>query len=355
MGTTRFDWGQTPEGAVDLFILESGEMKASIATWGGVVTSLQVPDRTGALGEVTLGYASLDGYLADQCFFGCLVGRVANRIAQAHFHLDGRDYVLDRNNGAHQLHGGPQGFWNRLWQAQPGSRDGDPSLRLYLRSEDGDQGFPGSMDVVVDYTLSESGLRIHYAASTDAPTPVSLTNHMYFNLAGIGTKSVDCLGHRLQLEAEQVLEVDQDLIPSGRILPVAGTPLDFTRSERIGARVNADHPLLQLAQGYDHFYVARQGEGLARVAVVVEPVSGRRLELYTTCPGLQFYSGNHIPQGLAGRAGERYGRYSGFCLEPHGFVDAPNHPEFPSIIVRPGEAYKAETEYRFSVLTGADS
>lgn len=347
MNIERKDWGAMPgHGNVELFTLSHGSMSVSITNYGATLVSLKVPGKLGAE-EVLLGYDSLNSYLHDPCYFGCVVGRVANRISNAHFELDGTVYGLDRNHGKHHLHGGSSGFNSRLWEAEEGISSEGPYLALEYLSPDGEQGFPGTLQSTVIYLLTECGLRIDFVAESDAPTVVNLTNHAYFNLAG---PHGDCLDHEILLHASRCLETDAELIPSGTLLPVAGTPLDFTKPQDMGARIHERNPLLEHAGGYDHFFVAdRDTSDLKLLARVREPLSGRGMEMHSTYPGFQFYTGNFISEGLAGRAGETYGPRSGFCLEAQEYPDAPNRPEFPSVVLWSGTTLKHRTEYRFFV------
>ena len=348
MTIRREAWGEACGRPVDLYTLTgAGGMEASVATYGGVIVRLAVPDRDGHATDVVLGYDSLDGYLKDQCYFGCVVGRVANRIGNARFTLDGVDYALDRNHGEHHLHGGSGGFNTRVWEAEAGETPDGPSLRLERTSPDGEQGYPGSVEVRVEYTLLDNGLRIDFSAAVDRATPVSMTSHGYFNLSGnLGSS---CLDHRLVIPAEHVLETDRDLIPTGALVEVEGTPFDFRIESAIGERIGNEHPALAAGQGYDHYFVLKDGSnGLKQAALVREPVSGRAMEVWTTAPGVQFYSGNHIPGNLPGKDGVRYAPRCGFCLETHGVVDAPNRPEFPSVTLKAGAAGKQTLLYTFS-------
>ena len=350
MGIAQKQWGVARDGTpVDLFTLTvASGMEASIATYGGVVVRLTAPDREGVMADVTLGYQSLDGYFDDGCFFGCLVGRVANRIANASFFLDGREHRLDQNHGSHHLHGGSRGFHSRVWQVDSVTDGVEPGLTLTHVSRDGEQGYPGNLKATVVYTLTEDGLRLDFSATTDRLTVVNMTNHSYFNLSG--QPGSDCLGHVLTIPAHRYIETDRELIPTGRLAEVDGTPLDFTGGVSMGSRIDADFPALAIGQGYDHFFVLDdEGEGVKLAASVHEPVSGRGMEVWTTNPGVQFYSGNHIPEGLAGMDGAFYGKRFGFCLEAQGFVDAPNRAGFPSVVLEPGAVYRQSIMYKFFV------
>ncbi|SFC80815.1 aldose 1-epimerase [Streptomyces aidingensis] len=320
-------------------------------TYGCVVQSLDVPDSRGRPGNVVLGLDTMDGYLTRSRFFGAVVGRYGNRIADGRFTLEGRAYELPRNNGSNSLHGGPEGFDKRVWR--PAGTAGD-RISLAYRSADGEAGYPGTLDATVTYTVAGTGegpegewsLRIDYRAVTDAPTHVNLTNHSYFNLAGAGPGPTGGPGtvhdHEVTLRASRYLPVDDRLIPTGELAPVAGTPFDFTAPRRIGDRLDDGHPQLKTAGGYDHCWVFDEPAGPLRpVARVTEPGSGRAMEVLTTEPGVQFYSGNMLTDAV-------YGRGTGLCLETEHFPDSPNRPEFPSTVLRPGEAYSSTTVYRFT-------
>ncbi len=337
------------EGSVDRYVLTNGHgMRVKILPYGGIVQSLEVPDRNGETANVVLGFDEVQGYLDHpDPYFGALIGRYGNRIADGRFTLDGTSYALPVNNGPNSLHGGTAGFDKRVWAATPIGTD---ALELRLSSPDGDQGYPGTLSVTVRYTVTgEQGLRIDYEATTDAPTVVNLTNHSYFNLGGAG--SGDVYGHLLQLNATRFTPVDASLIPTGDLDPVARTPLDFRRPVAIGERIREAHPQLRYAGGYDHnFLLDRTGAGLFAAAQVTEPVSGRTMEVLTTEPGLQFYSGNFLDGTIAGAGGGLYRQGDGLALETQHYPDSPNRPAFPSTVLRPGETYRSTTEYRFGVL-----
>ncbi len=343
-------FGRSPDGsAVELYTLRGANgISASIATYGGIAVSLQVPDASGALADVLLGFDSLEGYLAHgSVYFGCLVGRYGNRIGGGRFTLDGKQHVLARNDGDNHLHGGARGFDKVVWAASPRTSPAGPALQLSYLSRDGEEGYPGNLSVTVTYTLEADGLRIEYAAVTDAPTHCNLTNHAYFNLDGQGSGTI--LDHRLQLRASRFTAVGPGLIPTGEIRGVEGTPLDFRTPARIGDRIDAPDPQLQVGGGYDHNWVLdRSGAGPELCARLVAPRSGRLLEVLTTEPGVQFYSGNFL-DGLRGKGGKTYPRRSGLCLETQHFPDTPNRPEFPSTVLRPGEKYATTTVYRFGI------
>ncbi len=340
-------FGKTADGKdVDLYVLTNAKgMKAKVITYGAILTELDVPDRDGRLGDVVLGFDDLKGYLGAHPFFGATVGRVANRVAKGRFTLDGKEYKLATNNGPNALHGGLKGFDKKLWQAEQVPADNGVAVKFTYHSPDGEEGYPGDLAATVTYTLTNNNeLRLDYTATTDKATPVNLTNHSYFNLAGQG--SGDILGHELTLEAEKYTPVDDTLIPTGKIESVKGTPLDFTTPHKIGERIKE---MRGNPGGYDHNFVLNGGgKSLALGARVVEPKSGRVLEMYTTEPGVQFYTGNFLDGSNKGKGGAVYNKHAGFCLEAQHFPDSVNHPNFPSMILRPGQTYKQTTVYKFS-------
>ncbi len=338
-------FGALPDGAeVTLFTLTNANgLVCKILDYGGTITELTVPDRNGKFADVVLGHEQLKQYLDGTAYFGALVGRVANRIADGRFTLDGRAFQLAANEGPNQLHGGKRGFDRVVWHAEPFHTNGNASLRLAYTSPDGEEGYPGTLKVVAIYTLNDQNeLRLDLEATTDKPTPVNLTNHTYWNLAGTG----DILGHILILAADHYTPADKRLIPTGDIKPVKGTPMDFTAPAVVGSRfeqLKSDPP------GYDNNYVLNTGGGrLALAARVHEPVSGRVLELLSDQPGLQFYTGNFLKSPLKGKYGVVYGRHSGLCFEPQYFPDYVNHPAFPQSILRPGQTYRQTMVCRFS-------
>jgi len=347
----RKPFGKTPAGeSVELFTFtRAGAPTVAITNLGGHIVSILAPDRAGRAVDVTLGYRDFAGYLGDTSYFGSIVGRYANRIAKGRFTLDGKTCSLATNNGPNSLHGGPTGFQKRVWTPKVVSgKDGD-ALELTYVSKDGEEGYPGTLTAKVVYSLREDGgLAIDYSATTDAPTVVNLTNHAYFNLAGEGEGTI--LGHEMQIEADAYTPVDATLIPTGERRPVEGTPLDFRKPVAIGARIDAADEQLKAGGGYDHNYVLRGTMGELRLAArVVEPKSGRVLEMLTTEPGVQFYSGNFLDGKVVGRSGKPYGRRSAFCLEAQHFPDSPNQPGFPPVVLRPGQTYRQTTVYRFTV------
>ena len=344
----REAFGKMPDGkAVERFTLTNAsgvELKA--ISYGGIITSLRVPDRTGKFDDVVLGFDSLDGYLKDHPFFGAIIGRYGNRIGKAQFTLDGKTYKLAANNDVNSLHGGTKGFDKVLWTVEP---VGNNALAFTRTSPDGEEGYPGNLRTRVTYTLTDKNeLIVEYHATTDKPTPVNLTQHSYFNLAGHA--SGDILGHELMINADRYTPVDAKLIPTGELAPVQGTPFDFRKPTAIGARINNDHPQLKAGLGYDHNWVLnRTGTGLELAARVREPKTGRTLEISTTEPGIQFYAGNFLDGKLTGKGGAVYKHRTGFCLETQHYPDSPNQPRFPPTTLRPGAEYKTRTVFTFGV------
>ena len=342
----RQDFGKTPDGTpVELYTLANSRgVEATIMTYGGTVVSLHTPDSGGRPGDIVLGFDNLDAYFGENPFFGALVGRYGNRIAKGRFTLGGVEYKLAQNNGENNLHGGPRGFDKVVWRVKDA---GPQSLDLGYLSHDGDQGFPGNLDVTVRYTLTDDNeLGIDYSATTDRDTIVNLTSHSYFNLACEG----DNLSHLLTLNADRFTPVDAGLIPTGELRSVAGTPFDFRQPVAIGARIDQDDEQIGRGAGYDHnFVLNRSGDGLSPVAKVVEPKTGRVLEVFTTESGVQFYSGNFIGN-LRGKGGRQYGRRSGFCLETQHYPDSPNQPSFPTTVLKPGQRYHTVTVHKFSTV-----
>jgi aldose 1-epimerase len=342
-------FGVTPDGPpVELFTLgPAGAMQVSVMTYGAAIVSLRVPDRAGTLDDIVLGFDSLEGYLTHTHYFGAIVGRYANRIGRGRFELDGSRYRLPINDEPHHLHGGTRGFDRVVWACEPVGDSRGRGLALRHTSPDGDQGYPGTLDVEVRYLFTGNDeLEVDYRATTDKPTPVNLTQHSYFNLAGAGEG--DILGHQLSIDADGYTPVDCTLIPTGRIVPVADTPFDFRTPVAIGARIGDPDPQLEYTRGYDHNFVLRgQGPGLMHAARVMEPATGRTLDVFSTEPGLQLYSGNQLDGMVAGKGGRSYGPHSGFCLETQHFPDSPNQPRFPSTILRPGAQYQSRTVFAF--------
>jgi aldose 1-epimerase len=344
-------FGQTPGGQpVDIYTLTNTHgSEAKITTYGGILTSLRVPDRDGKLDDVVLGFDNLDAYLKGHPWFGALIGRYGNRIAKGRFTLNGVEYKLATNNGDNHLHGGVKGFDKVVWNAKPLKVPNGVALELTYLSKDGEEGYPGNLSVKVVYTLTNANeLKLDYSATTDKDTIVNLTNHAYFNLAGAG--SGDILNHRLYINASRFTPIDSGSIPTGELRSVRGTPFDFTRLTAIGARINADDEQLKFGSGYDHNFVLNGTMGVMRLAArVYEPSSGRVLEVLTTEPGLQFYSGNFLDGTLTGKGGKVYQHRYGFCLESQHFPDSPNKSNFPSTVLRKGARYHTMTIYRFSV------
>jgi aldose 1-epimerase len=343
-------FGKTAEGtAVDLYTLTNARgVQVQITNYGGIVVSLLAPDREGALDDVVLGFDSLDEYRQHNLYFGCIVGRYGNRIANGRFTLDGVEYVLAQNDGQNHLHGGIRGFDKVVWDAEPTQGQDSAALKLSYLSPDGEEGYPGNLSVTVVYTLSEDdALQIDYTATTDEPTVVNLTNHSYFHLAGAG--SGDVLGHELMIDADRFTPVSAALIPTGELRSVTGTPSDFRRSTPIGARIDQDDEQLRYGGGYDHNWVLNHEAGaLGLAARVYEPTTGRTMEVHTTEPGVQCYTGNVMPPSIAGKDGRTYVWRGGLCLETQHFPDSPNQPSFPSTVLRPGGRYCSTTVYRFS-------
>jgi aldose 1-epimerase len=345
MSVTHDEFGKTAAGqpVARYTLTNANGVEATIMTYGGTLLGVRAPDRHGALADVVLGFDTLAPYLGDHPFFGALVGRYGNRIANGRFVLDGTEYTLPINNSPNHLHGGPNGFHRQIWQAEARAA----GVALTYLSRDGEEGYPGNLSVMVVYTLDEQNqLRIDYTATTDRPTIVNLTNHAYFNLAGRG----DVLGHQLELAASRFVPINANLIPLGALQAVAGTPMDFVAPTAIGARISADDVQLHRAlDGYDHTWVLDKAAGeLGFATRVVEPASGRVLETYTTQPGVQFYSGNFLDGSLRGKGGQAYAKHAGLCLETQHFPDSPNQPQFPSTVLRPGETYHHVTVYRFT-------
>ena len=340
-------FGTMPDGtAVELYTLTNARgMQAEITTYGGAVVSLTAPDRAGKFADVVMGMDSLEGYRGQSKYFGALVGRYGNRIAHAKFTLEGKTYALPKNDGANTLHGGLKGFDKHVWKAAPGE---GASLELTYLSKDGEEGFPGNLSAKVVYTLTDNNeLKIEYTATTDKPTVLNLTNHSYFNLAGPG--GGDVLQHEVQIDADRFTPVDAGLIPTGELRAVKGTPFDFTKPTAIGARIGQSDEQLKLGNGYDHNFILNKGNGgLTRAAVVHEPKTGRVLEVLTTEPAVQFYTGNFLDGKDRGKGGKVYAFRGAFCMETQHYPDSPNHPAFPTSELKPGATYHTVTVFRFS-------
>lgn len=348
----REPFGTTADGhAVERFTLASiSGVTIAVLSFGGVIQSIVIPDRAGALADVTLGYDTLPEYENDKSYLGALVGRYANRIRGGRFVLDGHEYTLAQNAGGNSLHGGARGFNKYVWDVEPFEEGDDLGLVLQHVSPDGDEGYPGTLRVRVTYRLTARGeLVIDFAATTDRATPVNLTQHAYFNLAGTGTG--DILGHQLELSASRFTPVDASLIPTGELRSVRGTPFDFSTPERVGARIGANDEQLRLAGGYDHNFVLDRAAaaGLTLAARLTDPVSGRGLDIHTTEPGIQFYTGNFLDGTVNGKGGIPHRYRSGLALETQHFPNSPNEPSFPNTILRPGAEHRSRTVYHFVV------
>jgi aldose 1-epimerase len=334
---------------VELYTLRNTKgIEARISNYGGIVVSLKVPDRAGKIDDVVLGYDTVDGYLEKTPYFGALIGRYGNRIAKGKFTLNGRQYTLATNNGPNALHGGIKGFDKVVWQVESYSdnQSSMAALKLSYVSKDGEEGYPGTLNVTAAYTLTDdNALRLEYTATTDKDTVLNLTQHSYFNLAGTG----DVLAHEVMIPADRFTPVDETLIPTGELRPVKGTPFDFNTPTAIGARINQEDEQLKFGNGYDHNWVFDKRIGdLTLLAEVTEPTTGRVLEVLSTEPGLQFYSGNLLDGTIKGKGGRVYNFRNGFCMEPQHYPDSPNHPSFPSVVLKPGQVYKNTIVYRFS-------
>ena len=341
---SKAPFGKTSDGTpVDIYTLKDGALEARIITYGGIVESLKVPDKNGKSADVVLGYDSLDGYLTNKAYFGAIIGRYGNRIANGKFVLDGKTHSIPQNDGTNALHGGTRGFNQAVWKA----KEIPHGVELSHVSSDGDMGFPGNLTTTVRYTLKGKDLKIEYSATTDKDTVVNLTNHSYFNLAGQGNGTI--LHQLLKINASRYTPVDSRLIPTGQLAPVEGTPFDFRKPTAIGARINDDNEQLKLGKGYDHNFVLDSGGGkLAEAAEVYDSSSGRVMQVWTDQPGVQFYTGNFLDGTITGKDGKVYQQRYALCLETQHFPDSPNHPSFPSTELKPGQKYHTVTIYRFS-------
>ncbi|MBP5980024.1 MAG: galactose mutarotase [Halomonas sp.] len=358
-GVGKSVFGQLPDDRqVDVYQLTNASgIELRVANYGGTILSLKTPDREGNVDDIVLGFDSLDEYLSDEyrkanLYFGAIIGRYGNRIAYGQFTLEGETYSLATNDGDNHLHGGQQGFDRVLWQAEPFKSDEGTGLALRYTSEDGEEGYPGRLEIEVTYTLTDDDtLIVDYQAESDKATPINLTQHSYFNLKGEGNDSI--LDHQLMLNADAFTPVSESLIPTGELRDVADTPFDFTQATPIGERIEQDNEQLSFGQGYDHNFVLNRDNtergDLVMAAKVWEPQSGRMLEIETTEPGIQFYSGNFLAGDLTGKGGQAYPQRSGFALETQHFPDSPNQDAFPSTIIEPGERYQSRTVFRFSV------
>lgn len=352
-GLTKKEFGKTKDGAaVDLYTMTNRHgIQVGVINYGATVQSIRTPDRDGKMADIALGFDTLDGYLGTHPYFGAVVGRYGNRVAKGHFKLDGKDYKLAINNGENSLHGGLKGFDKVVWTARDASADaGSPAVELTYLSKDGEEGYPGNLTVTVRYTLTDDDeVRIDYTAKTDKTTVTNITNHSYFNLAGAG--SGDILKHQMTLHASKFTPVDAGLIPTGELKPVKGTPFDFTTATAIGARIDGDDQQLKFGLGYDHNWVIDQkapGE-LTLAAEVSDAASGRTLQVSTTEPGVQFYTGNFLDGTIKGKDGKVYAKRNGLCLETQHFPDSPNHPAFPTTTLKPGETRTSRTVWKFGV------
>jgi aldose 1-epimerase len=352
---TKAVWGRMPDGTeIDLFTLTNKNgLEAKISNYGGIVVSMMVPDKTGKLEDVVLGYDSLDGYLRKSPYFGAIVGRYGNRIANGRFELNGKTYQLAKNDGKNHLHGGVKGFDKVVWEAALDTTSGHADLNLTYVSLDGEEDYPGNLEVRIVYTLTDDNeLKIKYLATTDKQTPVNLTHHSYFNLTG-GAKR-DILAHELSINSNGFLVVDDGFIPTGELRALPGTPFDFRKAKPIGNDINFGDIQLKMGKGYDHNWILNKDRSkpqteLSEAATLYDPGSGRYMEVLTTEPGLQFYSGNFLDGTITGKGGVVYQQHWGLCLETQHFPDSPNHLNFPSTILLPGDHYGSTTIYRFSV------
>jgi aldose 1-epimerase len=347
---TKEVFGTLTDGQqADLYTLTNADsMVVQITNYGGIITKWMAPDKNGVMADVVLGFDSLSAYEKNNPFFGALVGRYGNRIAKGSFTLDGTAYPLVTNNGPNHLHGGKEGFDKKIWKAEEIQGDTTVGLKLTYTSADMEEGYPGKLDVTVTYTLTNSGeLKMDYLATTDKPTVVNLTNHCYFNLTGMKR---DVLAHEVTIKADSLVEVDATLIPTGKLIPVEGTPFDFRKSQPIGARIEeTTDEQIKVGGGYDHCWaINRADESMLKIATVTDPESGRTLEVSTTEPGVQFYTGNFLNGAVSGK-GVSYTKRMGFCLETQHYPDSPNQPQFPSVVLRPGETYTTSTIFRMTV------
>ncbi len=347
VAVTKADFGKMPDGkAVDVYTLKNADLDVRVTTYGARIVSLMTKDRDGKMGDVVLGYKSVDGYVAEgatKTYFGSIVGRYGNRIRSGKFSINGHEYQIPANNNGNALHGGPQGFSEQLWTGKP-IPDG---VEMSLVSKDGDMGFPGTLTLHVRYTLVGGAVHINYSAATDKATVTNITNHSYFNLSGDGSGTI--LGEMLEINADGYTPVDAGLIPVGGVKPVAGTPFDFRKPTEIGARINVANDQLKIAGGYDHNWVLNGKNGVMKLAAkVYDPKSGRVLTVTTTQPGVQFYSGNFLDGSFKGKAGVAYAKNTGLCLETQHFPDSPNQAAFPTTLLKPGETMRSETVFAFS-------
>lgn len=350
MAITKSSFGKLPDGQeVFLYtVTNKNGVELKVTNYGGIITSLKTPDKNGVLEDIVLGYDSLAGYLKETPYFGAIVGRYGNRIAKGKFKLDGKEYTLAQNNGPNNLHGGLKGFDKVAWNIEEVTSLDGPALKLTYLSKDLEEGFPGNLQAEVIYTLTDNNeLRFDYKATTDKATVINLTQHSYFNLTGNGKG--DILNHVLVINSEEIVPVDKTLIPTGKFRKVAGTPFDFTTPQVIGARINDKDEQITFGEGYDHCYVLKPSkDSLNYAATVSEPISGRKFEVYTTEPGVQLYSGNFLTGSIVGKGNVTYKRRFGLCLETEHYPDSPNQPQFPTVVLKPGEVYNTTTVYKFS-------
>jgi aldose 1-epimerase len=350
-GMTKQQWGKSPSGEqVDLYTLRNSKgVEVTISNYGGRIVTLKTPDRSGKFEDIVLGFDDLEGYLGKNPYFGALVGRYANRIAKGEFQLDGKTYKLARNNGENALHGGLKGFDKVVWAAKEISNGKSPALELKYLSKDGEEGFPGNLSATVTYTLTDDNeLKLDYQATTDKDTVINLTNHSYFDLSGQSAGKI--MDDEATIYADKFTPVNSNLIPTGELRDVAGTPLDFRKPTKIGARIDDNDEQLKYGMGYDHnFVVRRTGVGPALAARIVDPHSGRLMEVFTTQPGIQFYTGNHLDGTVRGKGGVVYKPRFAFCLETQHFPNSPNQPDFPTTELKPGQHFHETTIFKFSV------
>ena len=347
-GVQQKPFGTRDGRPVNLYTLTNSHgVEVHAMNYGGIILSIRVPDRKGQMADVVLGHETMEGYIPNPPYFGAIVGRYANRIANGEFTLDGKTYHLPKNDGPNTLHGGMTRTFDKVvWDAEP--LKGKTGVAFSYLSKDGEEGFPGNLKVKVTYTLTDANeLILDYEATTDKATPINVSQHSYFNLKGEGNG--DILDHEIMLNADKFTPVDKNLIPTGELRPVKGTPFDFTTATKIGSRIDDSYEQLQLGHGYDHnFVINRKGSGLELAARVYEPTTGRVLEVSTTQPGVQFYTGNFLDGTITGKEGHVYKRRFGFCLETQHFPDSPNHPDFPNTILKPGEKFHQTTVFKFS-------
>jgi len=348
--TVNVSAAQPSLSAMALDIKNKNGLKMKVIPLGGKIVSLEVPDKNGALGDIVLGYDTIEQYISGNAYFGAMIGRYGNRIGKGKFTLEGKEYQLATNNGPNSLHGGPKGFHNVMWNLKPVSTPEGEALKMTYLSADGEEGFPGNLNVKVTYTLSDKNeLIIDYVATTDKPTIVNLTHHSFFNLTGDGSK--DVLNHEIMINADRFCPVDSSLIPTGELKKVKGTPFDFTKPHTIGERIEKEDQQLKYGKGYDHNWVLnKKDNALTLAAKVTEPVSGRVMEVWTTEPGIQFYSGNFLDGTDKGKNGVYYPKRSAFCLEAQHFPDSPNEKDFPSVVLKPWDTYTQRTVYKFDVV-----